>query len=127
MEPAILDLPGCPEIDQTGGPEEENEGGKPIGIEKETGETEEKVKQALVACYNAPLKAKEYLQNRGAEKELNFYQLCDQLLMNLITPQELIDNSEINIPTGKISRTVIPIFTMGFSYIFIPEFSSAIC
>lgn len=54
------------------------------------------VEHALKSCFNAPLKAKDFLLNGGLEQEQRFYQLCDQLLANKITPQELIEKSEID-------------------------------
>ncbi len=52
---------------------------------------EVEITQALNSCFNAPLKAIDYLESNTGEKEQSFYLLCDQLLTNQITPQELAE------------------------------------
>jgi DNA polymerase III subunit delta' len=53
--------------------------------------------QALNSCFNAPLKAKDFIQNNGINIEKAFYQLCDQLLLNQIAPHELNEKSGLDI------------------------------
>lgn len=56
---------------------------------------EARINQALKSCFNAPLKSKEYLVSGGLESEQKFYLLCDQLLTNQITPQDLIEQCSL--------------------------------
>jgi DNA polymerase-3 subunit delta' len=65
----------------------------------QTGVDKQQASQALKSCFNAPLKAKDFIQNDGLRLENRFYELCDQLLLNQIAPHELVDKSEIEIET----------------------------
>lgn len=52
---------------------------------------ESSVEFAIDSCFNAPLKAKQYLESDAAQAEQQLYQLFDQLLLNLATPQSVLE------------------------------------
>jgi len=61
----------------------------------QSGHSAEAVEQSLNACFDAPLKARSYLETAAYEDEADFYQRCDQILLNDLTPQELLGQSTI--------------------------------
>lgn len=62
---------------------------------EQTGQSKTQALDALKSCYNAPLTAKQYIENDGGEKKQQFYQLCDQILLGQTMPQALFELSDI--------------------------------
>lgn len=61
-----------------------------------SGIEESVIEQALERCFNSPLKALSYIQDKQQEVETHFYQQCDKLLLNQINPYEFSEGSDLD-------------------------------
>lgn len=49
---------------------------------------------ALKRCFNAPIKARQFIEKNLMAFETDFFERCDRVLLNQMTPQELVSSTE---------------------------------
>ena len=64
-------------------------------LQKQTQSTESDIIEALNSCFFAPLKARDYLNSSGVENRKSFFECCDRVLLNQLTPQEFFETVEL--------------------------------